>query len=117
MSSITEFPPAPSWADTATEVSEVSRTHLDPGYRTYERLTVDITKAGWLTGPDDALGPHSDVTVGVGRTDGDDGRIIGSGVFVALRGDEALYFDAETARKAAAALLEAADLLDEAVKA
>lgn len=117
MSSITEYPAAPSWAAEQTEVSEVGRWTLDPGYRTYERLTADVAKAGWLTGPDSDLGPHSDVVVGLGRTDSDEGRVVGTGVFIALRGDESFYFDAETARKAAAALLEAADLLDAEVTA
>lgn len=125
MSTVTTFPPAPLWANGETDVSETPRMHVtsgtkgavgDYGYRTYERLTAEIAKAGWLTGPDSDLGPHSDVTVGLGRTDSDDGRVVGTGVFIALRGDESFYFDAETARKAAAALLEAADVLDGVTK-
>ena len=116
MSSIANFPAAPSWVNADTEVSETGRSGLGPGYRTYERLTADVAKAGWLTGPDSDLGAHSDVIVGLGRTDSDEGRVVGTGVFITLRGDESFYFDAETARKAAAALLEAADVLDEVAK-
>lgn len=124
MSAVVTFPPSPPWADDKTEVSGTapllyesgpSKGQLwDHGYRTYERLTTEVAKAGWLTGPDSDLGPHSDVVVGLGRVDSGEGRIVGTGVFIALRGDESFYFDAETARKAAAALLEAADILERA---
>src|SRR5690606_23295733 len=127
MSSIAEYPAAPSWADDKTEVSEIERVIFergpqrgelsDPGLRTYERLTADIAKAGYLTGPDSELDPHSDVVVGLGQMDSDEGRVVGIGVFIALRGEESFYFDSATARAAAAALLKAADLYDEAVTA
>gem|GEM_PF-4851284 len=122
MSILSPIGPAPAWADDSTFVvtSEASDDGSIAAFTDYERFTATLPEAANLAGPDTGTLPLSDLVVGVGATISADAETYYiPGVYVGLNGRdyERFYFDTTTARKAAAALLEAADLLDGEVAA